>query len=378
MALQRAWNRLTYRRVAGPIRILHLLDTDADYQTERSLASLRARLGAAFIQETTRVQPQISRESAATILALRRESSRDFDLIHAWGPRALSFAALGTHLPIVYTPRPVPKHNDIRWVRAVSAYRRVHAIFATSTQRRMHIERGMSPERCQVVRPGVDFSGIKRRRDPALRKRFGFNNDDRVLYACGESTRAANHRDTVWAFAILHLLDPRYKLLLSGRGEAVGSVRHFVSRSPLSGAVAFANDQLPDVSLEALLPAIDGVLVNAGGAIETLPIAVAMAAGLPIVSTVTYTTSELLEDRHSALMVAPGKPRQFARRVMDLFEDPQLQFSIAETARGEAYEYHSLTRFIEEFRTCYRTIAGREREIHEPRASVALRELESV
>jgi hypothetical protein len=49
-----------------------------------------------------------------------------------------------------------------------------------------------------------------------------------------------------------------------------------------------------------------------------------------------------------------GPPRQIARRALDLIEDSHLQWSLADMARTEAYEYFSFTRFVNQFRAVYR------------------------
>jgi glycosyltransferase involved in cell wall biosynthesis len=98
------------------------------------------------------------------------------------------------------------------------------------------------------------------------------------------------------------------------------------------------------------------IVVTARGAVATLPIAISMAAALPIVATVTPTVAELLEDRHTALMTAPGKPRMFARRMLDLIEDSSAQWTLADMARTEAYEYFAFTRFINQVRSVYRQV----------------------
>jgi glycosyltransferase involved in cell wall biosynthesis len=238
-------------------------------------------------------------------------------------------------------------------------YRDVQVVCATATQRRRLVERGVPLERCHLVRPGVDFARVRRRRDPVLRASLGFSPDDHVVLAPGESTRAAAHEDAAWAGSIAHLLDPRVKVLMWGRGERVGAAlrraRHLVGDGLLS--VAEARLGRP-VDFEELLPAVDSVMVTARGPVSTLPIAVCMAAGLPIVSTVTYTVAELLEDRHTALMVPHHSARLLARRLIDLREDAGTQWSIADAARTEAYEYFSLTRFLDQYRGVYRQMAG--------------------
>ncbi|MGA2502074.1 MAG: glycosyltransferase, partial [Tepidisphaeraceae bacterium] len=93
---------------------------------------------------------------------------------------------------------------------------------------------------------------------------------------------------------------------------------------------------------------------------QTLPVAIAMAAGLPMVSAVTYSISELLEDHHTALLVPPGSPRALAQRILELKEDSHLQWQLADTARAEAYDFYALTRFIDEHRALYTQLASGE------------------
>jgi hypothetical protein len=57
-------------------------------------------------------------------------------------------------------------------------------------------------------------------------------------------------------------------------------------------------------------------------------------------------------------MTPKGVPRRMARRILDLHEDASLQWSIADMARTEAYEFFSFTRFVEQFRAAYRQIAA--------------------
>ena len=291
---------------------------------------------------------------------LRRERE-DVDLVHAFGGAALAAAALGTRLPIVSSPVAETRARTIHWLRAVMSYRNVQVICATATQRRRMVERGVPLERCHLVRPGVEFARIRRRRNAEQRARLGLSNDDHVYLAAGESTRGAAHTDAVWACGILHLLDERKKLLIWGRGPMTGAVERFAKNVGQEKMLRVAEARLGRVEFEELLAAADTVLVPARAPVATLPIAIAMAAGLPIVAAVTYTVSELLEDRHTALMTAKGKPREMARRILDLAEDSALQWSIADMARTEAYEYFAFTRFVNQFRTVYRQFAAGEK-----------------
>jgi glycosyltransferase involved in cell wall biosynthesis len=276
--------------------------------------------------------------------------------------------------PIVYSPLPETRRRDVSWTRAVMGYRHIEVVCPTATLRRVHVERGVSLERCHLIRPGVEFGKVRRRRDTALRAKLGFAETDHVLLAAGESTRAAAHTDAAWAASILNILDPKYRLLLWGRGAQAAKPKRLGDSLGGAKLATLAEQVLGPVEFEDLLPAADTVLITSIGATATLPVSIAMAAGLPVVATVTYTTSELLEDRHTALMTAPAVPRRLARRVLDLHEDASLQWSIADMARTEAYEFFSFTRFVQQFRAVYQQAAtGQPVAVPEQAAGAGLR-----
>ena len=340
-------------------RVLHLIPERHDFQTARAVGSLASGAGGAA---------HVVRGLPRAAMRLRGDVPFRPDVVHAWGTRALAAAVVGAPSPIVFSPTEFPTARAAGWLRAVMAYRDVHAVCSTATQRRFLVERGVPPGRCHLVRPGVDFSRVRRRRDGDLRRRLGFGDSDYVFMAAGESTRAAAHGDAVWATSIANFVDARFKLLLWGRGPRAASVvRRAQSLGGGHAVVAGERTLGRAVEFEELLPAADAVLVTARGPVATLPLAVCMAAGLPIVSTVTYTVAELLEDRHTAVMVPRPAARLVARKMLDLRDDTQTQWSIADMARTEAYEYFSLTRFLDQFRAVYGQVAaGTDVEVPEP------------
>src|SRR5204863_4599377 len=126
------------------------------------------------------------------------------------------------------------------------------------------------------------FAKIRGRRNDILRAQLGFSPSDHVMLAAGESTRAANHRLASWAASILHVLDPRHRFLLWGKGPMSDSVIRFTHRLRRPNFLSVATERLgPDVTFEELLPAADTALMTADAPAATLPIAICMAAGLP-------------------------------------------------------------------------------------------------
>jgi glycosyltransferase involved in cell wall biosynthesis len=350
------------------IRVLHVHDVGADFQTARGVDQLSRGLGAGFdVRAMTIGRGGTFRNAVSAALGLRPEAAA-CDVVHAWGLGALAAAAFTRFRRVIFTPSEFPSRRQAGWVRAVMNYRDAQVVCPTTTLRRTLAERGVPLERCHLIRPGVEFARVKRRRDPALRAALGLAEHDHVLLGVGESTRGADHRQLVWAGAILNVLDRRTRVLLWGRGPLARSAAEFGAKLAQPELVRLAERQLArPVELEELFAAADMVVVSATAPVATLPIATAMAAALPIVATVTPTVAELLEDRHTALMTQPGVPRLLAQRVMQMRDDTQAQWSLADVARTEAYEFFSMTRFVEQWRGVYRqTAAGERVEVVEP------------
>src|SRR5262245_54721056 len=126
-------------------RVLHLHEHDPDYQTQTALDQL-TREGATGNLSIGRGGEFPT--SAMALLRFRRHVP-SFDLVHAWGQRALSVAALcGAGRPIVYSPARFPTSQDLRWLRAILTARNINVICPTDTMRRRFVERGVPISRC--------------------------------------------------------------------------------------------------------------------------------------------------------------------------------------------------------------------------------------
>ena len=337
---------------------LHLRATSADAQTTRLHDTLTARLGPAA--SATIGPGGDHRHAVAAAVAVRRSSA---DLVVAYGLTALAAAVMaGRRRPIVFVPDRYLGPKSIRGAKTLLDLGDVHMVCPTDAQRRLAVTRGIPAERCHVIRPGADFGRVRQAvaQRSSLRAALGFATDDTVLLAPGESTAAAGHERAVWTTGILHILDPRYRVLIGGRGPRLGAAVHLAVKLKQAGMIVVAEQRLGrPVSTEDLLAAADGCLLTPAGVVPTLPIVTAMAAGVPCVSPVTYVLSELLEDRHTALMVPTDAPKLIGRRVMDLRADPAAAAKVADTARAEAYELHTQAKMLERYRRLLQQVAER-------------------
>jgi glycosyltransferase involved in cell wall biosynthesis len=339
------------------IRLLHVHPSRPDLQTARAIEQLTRTLGDAVTTHSKTIGPGGDWRNLPSAIFAPRRQFRDYDLVHAWGMPALNALAFSPCRRIIFTPTRFPSRGHLRWLRAIMANRDLHVVCPTFTMRRALVERGMPIQRCHLIRPGVDFARVKRRRDPQFRAALGISDDHRVLLAVGESTCQADHRQLTWTATILNVLDQKTRLLLWGRGEMATSTARFAAQLAQPELIINAEQALARrIDFEELCPAADLAVISATGPVATLPIAITMAAALPIVATVTPTVAELLEDRHTALMTQPATPRLLALRIRQLQADPTQQWKLADMARIEAYEYFSLTRFTDQFRALYQQL----------------------
>jgi glycosyltransferase involved in cell wall biosynthesis len=114
------------------------------------------------------------------------------------------------------------------------------------------------------------------------------------------------------------------------------------------------------VGFADLLPAADAMLVTGVDAAPTLPVALAMAAGVPVVGVERPELGELLVDGVTALTVADPAPRALAQRVLDLRADRSVAQALASDAAARARELFSPTRFLQTYRALYGLVAAEE------------------
>lgn len=341
-----------------------ILPANPDYPTRLAAEQLRLGLADDFQIELVRLREEGFWHALRTSAVLRGRATPQ--VTHVWGLTALATALIGGPFdgaqggsPVVYGASAAPRAAEAQWLRAASVYRNIVPVCQTDSARRILVRRGMAYEQCQLIRPGVEFARVSARRDPVLRAALGCAADDRVLLIAGEMTRFSGHDKSILAAALLHLLDPRYRLLLWDRGSRRDATMRYAKAMGLGNLlVRTAGAIRRDAEFEELLPVADIVISAAEADGQTLALCMAQAAGLPVVAAVAPAVAEVLEDRHNALLVTRAGAPELARRVMDLDADAGLQASISRQGRDDAYEFFSLTKMLDAYRALYRQVAG--------------------
>ncbi len=333
-----------------------IISADANDETNRIAKALTDR-GA------TRIVLRADSPVSVLIDTLKlRKKLQNASVIHAFGGTALAAATIASGVPIIFTPTTRPTRTLTSWCRAIAAYRSLDIVCTNDTIRRAIVTRGFDFDRTHLIRPGVNLASVPTTRDNDLRLGFGFSNADTVLFCPLEITPQSGHAAAVWALSILNVVHPQYKLLLWGSGTAVSRVRELVGRTLNPGIYHIADT----CNVASVFAAADAILLTPAGYVPMLPIAMSMASGKPIVATVTQQICELLEDRHTALLVNSTTPRAIAHRIVDLMSDATLAWKLKDRARAEVYDHLTQSKMLELHRQLYEKVSGSQNETSSP------------
>ncbi len=285
------------------------------------------------------------------------------DIVHCWSAATFTLASLyfrnAMRLLTVTTPPPA---RTIQWLRMLVAEARGNAAILTisSTLRRDLLAGGLPESAVHVLRPGIDLAMVQTTRRDALRAELGIEPGDRVVALLSDPPCAADaaHADMATGLADESSLNTgqRVRLLMHPDQHNHRRARRIIR--DLGRHQRIITD--PRITQPwSILPACDAALASgpdAGG----LSLLWAMAAGLPIVGEARYAISEVVEDRHSALLSKPGAARVLAMGLTRVFSEPQLAWKLRDTARHEAYSYFSRHRYRQSLATVYRQAIERQ------------------
>src|ERR1700683_287258 len=87
-------------------RVLHLLDSEADFQTRYCADMLSARLGEPFRFSRVTIGRGGNLPQRLSAIRFLRKQESQFDILHAWASQAATIADLGWSKQILHTPEP--------------------------------------------------------------------------------------------------------------------------------------------------------------------------------------------------------------------------------------------------------------------------------
>lgn len=154
----------------------------------------------------------------------------------------------------------------------------------------------------------------------AIRRALQLEPSHIALLAPGPETLHSGHRHAAWACALLHVLDPRYRLICWGVGAHAEPLQRFVRGLGHAHLLVAARDRLPDCDWKDLLPAADAVLCGDGRDPSIMQIAGAAATGATVIAADTPALRSIAQLSDGLRFATSAKPRHLATAVLDVFE----------------------------------------------------------
>jgi len=269
----------------------------------------------------------------------------DVDLVHCWSVGALSAAMLryrGKAKALTLTG--LPSKRTGHWLRMLVGERSGRAVILpiSSTIRRELLSGGVSQEAVHVLRPAMDMAMVDQTSRDAVREQWGVADESiKVIVLLSDPPEVG---DALAGLEVVNRVNDSFD-----HGEAPVRLLMHPRQANRLAALKLCRKLgreeylITDARVARpwhVLPGAD-IALAIGPCGGNLSLIWAMAANVPIVGEATYAISEIVEDRHSALLAKPDKQHMLGHRVRQLIDDPQLAWKLKDTARHEAYSFFS-------------------------------------
>lgn len=218
-------------------------------------------------------------------------------------------------------------------------FRSATAIVAVSPHSRSEIiERlGASDEKIHVISTGVDTEFFSPGDKAAARRELGLAPEARVLIAVGRLMPIKRYDRALRAVALLRARDPRFLLLLVGRGPELEPLRRLAGELGLADAVRFDGYREGE-ELQLRYRAADAQVCTSEVENWSLSLLEGLSCGVPVIGVPRGGIPEMLQLVDDRLVTAGVEPEQIADLIRRMFDDPALLFTLAARGRAVAVE----------------------------------------
>lgn len=248
-----------------------------------------------------------------------------------------------------------------RFVRGVEAttYRGADAIVAVSPFSRQEVEArlGRPDPKVHVIPTGVDVERFRPGDRAAARAGLGLPTDARILIVSGRLVPVKRYDRAIEALALLKRDDPRYRLLVVGRGPEEPALRALAADRALGDAVRFEGFRDGD-ELVARLVAADVQLCTSDFENWSLALLEGLAAGLPVVGVPRGGIPHLLRTVDPRLVADAATPEAVAARVRECLA-AERHAALAAAARATVIERYSWEHVLGQLVALFDAVARR-------------------
>lgn len=274
-------------------------------------------------------------------------AEQDIELVHVHGYKAAVFCAnarIWHRFAIVKTEHgmPEPMVGGILATLRDRAYHALDSIAMRATNACIcYVTRDLQNFRSSAhngLRTAVVPNGVGPMNPNDFPRPPEYTRDRLNLTIVGRLDRVKGHRFVIEALAAdEHLRN--VDLQIVGSGPTEEELRELVERRELSGQIHFLGFRR---NVYDYIAHCDALLMPSLH--EGLPYTLleAMALGRPIIASRVGGLAEVLEDRRTALLTAPGDVQALASAIRTICKDRALRESIGSNARALQHKYYSL------------------------------------
>jgi glycosyltransferase involved in cell wall biosynthesis len=360
--------------VTGPVRILHLLDDSAGWQQRIGVNQLTGKLSAdgfacrvlalhgqarnllASSGVVPELLPQRFGASFFNAPQVRRYmADRAIDLAHTWSvPTAVTVAQATDDVRLVVELfDPVIPDREAAMLRSIQGRPGFGVACTSAAVRRRLIEKGLEPEACTVIRPGVDFATINAARQKGIRQLLGLAPNERALVVPEPATPGGGQFTAYWTAAIRSALQAGDHLILPGLSTEQARIERLARQIGFNRFLRCPGEAFP---FEDLVANADVLLSPSRAEVSTTAVAWAMAAGVPVIASAVYATTELLSHERNALLLKPESPKRMAVKLAAMLDQADELRKVRDVARGQAYEIFDVRRYADQHARLYQNL----------------------
>jgi len=292
------------------------------------------------------VGPRARRIVAARLLR-RLVARREYDVVHANEPHALTAAWLGraqTMVPVIASRRVAyPLKQSLLALKRYRAGTRILAI--SRFVEKSLLNSGISAKNVEVVYEGVEVPPLpsKAARSRA-REQWGVGTDQILLGCVGYLLPEKGQEHLVRAFHAVRAEFPEARLLLAGDGPRREALESLTRNSGLQDAVVFAGF-VEDI--RQVYAALDVFTFPSLAEPLGTSLLAAMAWGLPVVAVSSGGVPEYVENDVTGLLAAEAEPSLLSRALLRMLGDKSLRDRLGTQARRKIEEEFSARRMVD-------------------------------
>jgi glycosyltransferase involved in cell wall biosynthesis len=186
----------------------------------------------------------------------------------------------------------------------------------------------------EVIPTGLDLSQYESREIKGFRKKHGISENTTLLLYVGRVAFEKNIEFLMDMFSEVHKRKSGVKLLIAGEGPALARLKQRAQQMQLQEHILFIGYLDRETELLDCYRSCDMFVFASETETQGLVLLEAMASGLPVVSTASMGSKDVLQDGEGCL-VAKAEIQDFSEKVIHLLESPEYAADIAR--RGWAY-----------------------------------------